>query len=81
MTKEDKQSELIANMADLFNKISAYNMPIVKQKLAGLTFSEIEIIELIANINDAHITKLAKKYHMPREAISKITKNASKKAN
>lgn len=79
MTKEDKERQLMADMADLFNKISAYNMPIVKQELAGLTLSEIEIIELMANMKDANVTKLAKKYHMTRGAISKITKKMQAK--
>ncbi|MDN6900589.1 MarR family winged helix-turn-helix transcriptional regulator [Oenococcus sicerae] len=79
MTKESKQQQLVADMADLFNKISAYNKPIMEQALPGLTLSEIEVLELMVTIEDANVTKLAERYYMTRGAISKITKKMQTK--
>ena len=70
----DKRQQLMSELMDLCNEIIWRNKPEVELALKDYKLSEIELIENIALIPNANVTKLAAASYMTRGAISKITK-------
>lgn len=70
----DKRQLLMSELMDLCNEIIWLNKPELEAALKGVTLSEIELIEHIAMIPNANVTKLAAASYMTRGAISKLTK-------
>ena len=75
----DKRQQLISELVDLGNEIEWFNRPLLEQALKDYSLSEIELIEKIALINHANVTKLAAASFMTRGAISKQTKKLQSK--
>ncbi|WP_040203369.1 MarR family transcriptional regulator [Neobacillus jeddahensis] len=70
----DKRQQLMSELMDLCNEITWLNKPELESALNGFTLNEIELIEKIALIPNANVTKLAAASYMTRGAISKLTK-------
>ncbi|CAI9396764.1 MULTISPECIES: MarR family transcriptional regulator [Bacillaceae] len=70
----DKRQQLMSELMDLCNEIIWLNKPELESALNGYTLNEIELIENIALIPNANVTKLAAASYMTRGAISKLTK-------
>ncbi|KNH24014.1 MarR family transcriptional regulator [Priestia megaterium] len=70
----DKRQQLMSELMDLCNEIIWRNKPEVELALKDYKLSEIELIENIALIPNANVTKLAAASYMTRGAISKLTK-------
>ena len=70
----DKRQQLMSELMDLCNEIIWSNKPEVELALKDYKLSEIELIENIALIPNANVTKLAAASYMTRGAISKLTK-------
>ena len=70
----DNRQQLMSELMDLCNEIIWLNKPELESALAGYTLNEIELIEHIALIPEANVTKLAAASYMTRGAISKLTK-------
>ena len=70
----DKRQQLMSELMDLCNEIIWRNKPEVELALKDYTLSEIELIENIALIPNANVTRLAAASYMTRGAISKLTK-------
>ncbi|MGE7759660.1 MarR family transcriptional regulator [Peribacillus sp. NPDC097895] len=70
----DKRQQLMSELMDLCNEIIWINKPELESTLNGYTLNEIELIENIALIASANVTKLAAASYMTRGAISKLTK-------
>lgn len=70
----DKRQQLMSELMDLCNEIIWRNKPELESALKGYTLNEIELIENIALIPNANVTKLAAASYMTRGAISKLTK-------
>ncbi|RDZ18949.1 MarR family transcriptional regulator [Priestia megaterium] len=70
----DKRQQLMSELMDLCNEIIWRNKPEVESALKDYTLNEIELIENIALIPNANVTKLAAASYMTRGAISKLTK-------
>ncbi|MDY0943183.1 MarR family transcriptional regulator [Priestia megaterium] len=70
----DKRQQLMSELMDLCNEIIWRNKPEVESTLKDYTLNEIELIENIALIPNANVTKLAAASYMTRGAISKLTK-------
>ncbi len=75
----DKRQQLVSEMMDLSNQIIWLNKPELEAVLSDYTLSEIELIENIARIPKANVTKLATASYMTRGAISKLTKKMIQK--
>lgn len=70
----DKRQQLMSELMDLCNEIIWLNKPELESALSGYTLNEVEVIEHIALIPNANVTKLANASYMTRGAISKLTK-------
>jgi DNA-binding MarR family transcriptional regulator len=70
----DKRQQLMNELMDLCNEIIWLNKPELKSALNGYILNEIELIENIALIPNANVTKLVAASYMTRGAISKLTK-------
>jgi len=70
----DKRQQLMSELMDLCNEIIWRNKPEVELALKDYKLSEIELIENIALIPNANVTRLAAASYMTRGAISKLTK-------
>jgi|SRR5579875_2704724 len=70
----DKRQQLMSELMDLCNEIIWLNKPELESVLNGYTLNEIQLIENIALIPNANVTKLASASYMTRGAISKLTK-------
>lgn len=70
----DKRQQLMSELMDLCNELIWVNKPELESALNGYSLSEIELIENIALISSANVTKLAAASFMTRGAISKLTK-------
>jgi DNA-binding MarR family transcriptional regulator len=70
----DKRKMLMSELMDLFNEIVWLNKPELENTLKGYKLNEVELIEHIAKIPNANVTKLAAASYMTRGAISKLTK-------
>lgn len=70
----DKRQQLMSELMDLTNEIVWRNKPELEAALKGYKLNELELIEHIALIPDANVTKLAAASYMTRGAISKLTK-------
>lgn len=70
----DKRQQLMSELMDLCNEIIWRNKPEVESALKDYKLNEIELIENIALIPNANVTKLAAASYMTRGAISKLTK-------
>lgn len=70
----DKRQQLMSELMDLCNELIWVNKPELESALSGYTLNEIELIENIALISSANVTKLAAASYMTRGAISKLTK-------
>ncbi|GGC97436.1 MarR family transcriptional regulator [Enterococcus wangshanyuanii] len=70
----DNRQQLMSELMDLCNEIIWLNKPELESALNGYTLNEIELIEHIALIPEANVTKLAAASYMTRGAISKLTK-------
>lgn len=75
----DKRQQLMSELMDLSNEIIWLNKPELESALAGYTLNEVEVIEHIALIPEANVTKLAAASYMTRGAISKLTKKLAAK--
>lgn len=70
----DKRQQLMSELMDLCNEIIWLNKPELESALNGYSLNEVELIENIALIPNANVTKLAAASYMTRGAISKLTK-------
>lgn len=77
---KDKRFILMSELMDLSNEIIWRNKPELESALKGYTLNEIEVIEHIALIPQANVTKLAAASFMTRGAISKLTKKLLEKS-
>lgn len=75
----DRRQQLVSELMDLCHEITWLNKPILEKTLSDYTLSEIELIEHIALIPYANVTKLAAASYMTRGAISKLTKKLMNK--
>ena len=70
----DKRQQLMSELMDVCNEIIWVNKPELEVALKDYSLSEIELIEHVALIAEANVTKLAAASYMTRGAISKLTK-------
>jgi DNA-binding MarR family transcriptional regulator len=75
----DRRQQLVSELMDLCHEITWLNKPVLEKALSDYTLSEIEMIEHIALIPYANVTKLAAASYMTRGAISKLAKKLIKK--
>ncbi|WP_207941230.1 hypothetical protein DOK78_001252 [Enterococcus sp. DIV2402] len=74
----DRRQQLVSELMDLCHEITWLNKPVLEKALSDYTLSEIEMIEHIALIPYANVTKLAAASYMTRGAISKLAKKLIK---
>ncbi|GBG96086.1 MarR family transcriptional regulator [Lactococcus termiticola] len=69
-----KQAEIMTELTDIFNKNNRLRKPLMEKAFEGLSLSEIEALEIIGQIKQVNVTKLARALYMTRGAASKISK-------
>jgi len=68
------QAKIMTALTDVLDKNNLLRKPLMEKAFEGLSLSEIQSLEILGQMKEANVSRLAEQLYMTRGAASKITK-------